>query len=80
MGVNRRYERQGFGSLLVINALMRVYRQDVMAVYAMIVDPKEGVRDFSTTKFGFVPLVDNPDRFFLRLETFVKGLPALSSP
>jgi len=80
MGVDRRYERQGFGELLVINALMRVYRQDVMAVYAMIVDPKEGVRNFSTNMFKFVPLLDNPNRLFLHLETFVKGLAASSSP
>ncbi len=80
MGVDRRYERQGFGRLLVINALMRVYRQDVMAVYAMIVDPKEGVRDFYTKNFGFIPLVDDPNRLFLRLETFVKTLSGSPSP
>ncbi len=59
---------------------MRVYRQDVMAVYAMIVDAKEGVRNFYTNKFKFVPLPDHPNRLFLHLETFVKGLAASSSP
>jgi len=77
MGVDRRYERQGFGTRLVIDALGRVYRQDVMAVYAMIVDPKEGVRDFYT-QFGFVPLTNNPQRLFLHLETFMDTMTAPS--
>jgi GNAT superfamily N-acetyltransferase len=76
MGVDRRYERQGFGKWLVIDALMRVYRQDVMAVYGMVVDPKEGVRDFYTKNFNFVPLGDNSDHLFLHLETFMKTLTA----
>ena len=70
MGVDRRYERQGFGRRLVIDALMRVYQQDVMAVYSMIVDPKESVRDFYI-RFGFIPLADDPHRLFLHLETFM---------
>ena len=79
MGVDRRYERQGFGKRLVIDALLRVYWQDVMAVYAMIVDPKEGVRDFYI-KFGFIPLADDPHRLFLHLETFMDTLTAGTSP
>ncbi len=73
MGVDRQYERQGFGTNLVIDALLRVYEQDVMAVFAMIVDPKENARDFYI-KFGFIPLVENPDRLFLHLQTFVDTL------
>lgn len=70
MGVDRRYERQGFGRRLIIDALHRVYHQEVMAVYGMVVDPKEGVRNFYT-QFGFVPLTDHPRRLFLHLETFM---------
>lgn len=80
MGVDRRYERQGFGRRLVIDAILRAYRQDVMAAYAMIVDPKEGVRDFYLKNFGFIPLVDDPARLFVHLATFVKGYSASSSP
>jgi len=80
MGVDRRYERQGFGRRLVIDALMRVYYQDVMAVYGMVVDPKEGVRDFYTQNFGFVPLTDGSARLFLHLQTFMDGFLASSSP
>lgn len=79
MGVDRRYERQGFGRRLVIDALHRVHRQDVMAVYGMVVDPKEGVRDFYT-QFGFVPLTNDPRRLFLHLETFMDSLSAPPLP
>lgn len=80
MGVDRRYEGQGFGRWLVVNALMRIYRQNVIAAYALIVDPKEGVRDFYLNKFGFIPLVNNPNRLFLHLQTFVDTLAAPPSP
>lgn len=79
MGVDRRYERQGFGTRLLIDALERVYRQEVMAVYGMVVDPKEGVRDFYT-QFGFVPLANDPRRLFLHLKTFMDSLSVLPSP
>lgn len=70
MGVDRRYERQGFGTSLVIDALERVDKQDVMAVFAMIVDPKEGARDFYL-KLGFIPLMDDSGRLFLHLDTYL---------
>ncbi len=79
MGVDRRFERQGFGKRLVIDALIRVYRQDVMAVYGMVVDPKEGVRDFYTENFDFVPLGDNSHRLFLHPQSFIHSLSAPSS-
>jgi len=80
MGVDRRYERQGFGRRLVIDALMRVYHHGVMAVYGMVVDPKEGVRDFYIQNFNFLPLADGSARLFLHLQTFVDGFNAPSSP
>jgi len=76
MGVDRRYERQGFGRRLVIDALIRAYRQDAMAVYGMIVDPKEGVRNFYTKNFNFVPLGDGSSRLFLHLQSFMDGFSA----
>ncbi len=80
MGVDRRYERQGFGRRLVIDALMRVYHHDVMAVYGMVVDPKEGVRDFYIRNFNFVPLADGSARLFLHLQTFMDGFSAPPLP
>ena len=79
MGVDRRYERKGFGKRLVIDALLRVSRQGVMAVFGMVVDPKAGVRDFYIKNFGFVPLGDNSGRLFLHLETFMDILTAAPS-
>ncbi|MDQ6908828.1 MAG: hypothetical protein M3176_18580 [Chloroflexota bacterium] len=76
MGVDRRYERQGFGKRLVTDALFRVYYQDLMAVFGMVVDPKEGVRDFYTQNFDFVPLADGSSRLFLHLQSFMGGLAA----
>jgi GNAT superfamily N-acetyltransferase len=78
MGVDRRYERQGFGTRLLIDALHRVYWQDVMAVFGMVVGPKAGVREFYT-QFGFVPLTNDPQRLFLHLETFMDSRSAPSS-
>ena len=80
MGVDRRYERQGFGRRLVIDALFRVYHQDVMAVFGIIVDPKEGVRDFYTKNFDFVPLGENSNRLFLHLQSFMGKQSPLLSP
>lgn len=80
MGVDRQYERRGFGRQLVVDALLRVYQQNVLAVYAMIVDPKDDAREFYTRNFGFLPLADDHTRLFLPLQTFMQTLSASDAP
>lgn len=80
MGVDKRYERRGLGSRLVVDALLRVYRQSTLAVYAMVVDPKDDVRDFYTRKFGFVSLANDDSQLILPLETFAAGFTMSEAP
>lgn len=63
LAVDRRYGGQGFGALLVADALKRIARSDI-AVYALIVDAKDDAAVGFYRNFGFIPFDDKPYKLF----------------
>lgn len=63
LAVDRRYGGQGFGSLLIADALKRISRSDI-AVYALVVDAKDDAAVGFYQNFGFIPFDDKPYKLF----------------
>jgi len=69
MGVERGLKGQGLGELLLMDALKRAWRASrEVASWAVVVDAKEGVREFYL-KYDFVALVTQPNRLFLAMRS-----------
>lgn len=71
-------QKQGIGSLLLVDALRRVMQaSQTLAVFAVVVDAIDDRAYAYYRQFGFIPLPRQPQRLFLPLETIV-GLMAAS--
>jgi predicted GNAT family N-acyltransferase len=72
MGVEQSLKGQGLGELLLMDALKRAWRASrEVASWAVVVDAKEGVREFYL-KYDFLPLVTQPHRLFLPMMSIEK--------
>lgn len=71
LAVDNRYQRQGLGEMLLLDAIHRVIEAGkVVGVYAVVVDAKNNrAREFYE-RYGFKPFVSSPHRLFLPLKTF----------
>lgn len=70
LAVDRRYQRQGVGSLLLADAIKRVFRASgALAVYAIVVDAKDEHAKAFYEAQGFIAFADAPMRLYLPLET-----------
>ena len=69
LAIHRRYQERGAGKALMVDALLRACRAaDMVASFAVVVDPiDEGARVFYL-KFGFRAFDDNPRRLFLPMQ------------
>ncbi len=69
MGVHVEWKGRGFGTDLLMNALRRALQAtQAVASWAVVVDAKEGARDFYL-KHEFIPMPASPDRLFLPTKT-----------
>ena len=70
LAVDQRWQRQGLGEYLLIDALTRLYAvSEVMAVHAVIVDAKDDNAAEFYAQYGFAPLADQALRLFLPMAT-----------
>lgn len=69
LAVDRRFQRQGLGSCLLVNAIARAGRADV-AIYTMIVDAKNDAAVAFYRHHGFRPLLSRPMSLYIP----IKGL------
>ena len=77
LAVDRSVQGQGLGSLLLIDALRRAqHLAEHVGIRAVEVDAiDEAARQFYS-RFGFVPLLDDPNHLFLPMPVIRKlGLP-----
>lgn len=74
LAVDRSVQGQRLGERLLVDAFKRVIRasEEVMAVYAVIVDAKEGAVSFYE-KYGFIHFRDQPSSLFLPIDTIRKA-------
>lgn len=76
LAVDRSVQGQGLGRVLIGDALTRcVALSDQIGIHAVFVEAvdEEAVRFYE--RFGFIPLKDQPDKLFLRIDTARAALP-----
>ncbi|WP_239541319.1 GNAT family N-acetyltransferase [Cryomorpha ignava] len=69
MAIDKRFQRQGIGKLLLIDALMRSYEvSKSIGSFAVVVDPidEDTIRFYD--KYGFIKLADS-GKMFLPMNT-----------
>lgn len=65
LGVDCRYQKQGVGERLLIDALFRLLQASEISGFPVItVDAKEGMVEFYL-KYGFQPCLNQPDRLYI---------------
>ena len=71
LAVHRAYQRQGIGSVLLMDALLRVYQasEESFGIYAIVVDAKNEEAKAFYEHFGFLSFQNRKDRLFLSIET-----------
>lgn len=73
LAIDRRYQGQGWGSVLVVNAAARAMRADP-AIYALIVDAKDEQAAAFYARLGFQRFADSGRRLFVPLSEMAKRL------
>ena len=73
LAVDLRFRRQRLGEALVADAARRALAPPP-AVFALVVDAKDGTAESFYLRLGFRPVARNPQRFFLPIKTAVKAL------
>ncbi len=69
LAVDKRFQRQGWGEMLLIDALFRAFENvEVVGAVAVIVDAKEDARDFYL-RYGFGEFADTPNKLFMLMPT-----------
>ncbi len=70
-----RWQGQGYGEILLLNALERIAEiAENVGLAAVVVDAKDDKAAGYYAKFGFVPAPDNPLQLTLPLKTLLKAL------
>lgn len=70
LAVDRSYQGQGLGSVLLADALQRVVQaSEILAVYAVVVDALNDVAARFYRQFEFIPLSSQPLKLFIPLDT-----------
>jgi GNAT superfamily N-acetyltransferase len=76
LALDQRYQGQGLGSMLLIDAMRRALRAEA-ANFTLIVDAKDGKAAAFYEHHGFVALESSPLTLFLPLATAAKALGSL---
>jgi GNAT superfamily N-acetyltransferase len=75
LAVDRSYHGQGFGAVLIADALQRIaLAGQVMAVYAAVVDALDESAAAFYRQFGFISLPSQPLKLFLPMDTVTRSL------
>lgn len=70
LAVDKNYQGQGLGSILLADAIQRVEQaSEILAVYAIVVDALNLSAAEFYRQFGFIPFPEKPLRLFLPLIT-----------
>jgi len=69
LAIDKIYQEQGFGSILLVDAVQRVEQaSEVLAVYAIVVDALNSEVAGFYQIFGFIPFEDQPLKLFLPMD------------
>ena len=74
LAVARTNQREGLGTLLMINAIERIITvSEHLGIIGFFVDAKDQKAKTFYEQFGFIPLPDKPFELFLPMETLKKA-------
>ncbi|HLJ65035.1 MAG TPA: GNAT family N-acetyltransferase, partial [Stellaceae bacterium] len=74
LAVDRLYQGKRHGETLLLDAVHRVVQASaVVAMNAVLVDALNDAAVRFYLRYGFIPLLTNPRRLFLSLDTFIKA-------
>ena len=74
LAVDRRFQRRNFGKYLLFNALDRIVTlAQQIALFAVVVDAKDGAAADFYARYGFQPLSNRGLRLLLPLATYVSA-------
>lgn len=73
LAIDRRFQRQGLGSLLIIDAAARAIRAEP-AIYALVVDAKNEAAAAFYLHLGFQPFLSQPGRLFIAISEIARRL------
>ena len=78
LAVLRNKQRQGFGTLMMVNAIERILLVSKnLGIIGFFVDAKNEEAKYYYTQFGFIPLPDNPLELFLPIATLQQAYESL---
>lgn len=76
LAVDKRYQGRGLGELMLADAIKRVlHASEAVAVHAIVVDATNDRAKTFYERYGFIALVDTPQRLYLPLEAAPKARP-----
>jgi len=77
LAVDSRYQRQGLGEHLLLDAMKRVLEASrTLGTLVLVVDAKDEEAGRFYAKYGFVPFPTQPLRLFLPVKTIAQLFPA----
>jgi ribosomal protein S18 acetylase RimI-like enzyme len=79
LAVDHRYQRQGLGTLLVVDAVARAIRAEP-AIYALVVDAKDDHAAAFYNRLGFQRFLSQTNRLFIPVSEIAKRLSRSSAP
>lgn len=75
LAVDARYQGQGFGALLLIDALRRCHAVNQIGAVAVVVDAKGDAARRFYERYGFRPFAEDAYRLFLPMATIAQLVP-----
>jgi predicted GNAT family N-acyltransferase len=72
LALDKALHGQGYGQLLLMDALQRIARSGDFAIMLVIVDSKNQASTDFYARFGFIPLKNEKQRLFLPFKTIAK--------
>jgi GNAT superfamily N-acetyltransferase len=70
LAVDKKFQRRGYGSIMMMNAVERVITvSEHLGIIGFFVDAKDEQAEAYYEQFGFITLPDNPLELFIPLET-----------
>lgn len=74
LAVNQKYQRQGYGKELLKQAFLRILSvASTVGIRLIVVDAKESAVSFYA-KFGFMPLENNKNTYYLLIDTLYEAI------
>jgi ribosomal protein S18 acetylase RimI-like enzyme len=79
LAVSKNNQRQGFGTLMVVNAIERILSvSENLGIIGFFVDAKNEEAKGYYERFGFIPLPENPLELFLPIATLQKAYESIA--